>query len=115
VFRIGSLVHRQCLHSYLPRLPGRVVRSGCLAVSNARVFDPGHRYATSPVPVDELVVADRKTQGRHRNGGVADSRRRAHHLFDSGFHRDTHLKEFPMRDYLRPDEAVKTAECSRRT
>jgi glyoxylase-like metal-dependent hydrolase (beta-lactamase superfamily II) len=30
-------------------------------------------------------------------------------LFDSGFHRDTFLKEFPMKDYLRPDEAVKTA------
>jgi glyoxylase-like metal-dependent hydrolase (beta-lactamase superfamily II) len=30
-------------------------------------------------------------------------------LFDSGFHRDTHLKEFPMKDFLRPDEAVKTA------
>jgi glyoxylase-like metal-dependent hydrolase (beta-lactamase superfamily II) len=30
-------------------------------------------------------------------------------LFDSGFHRDTFTKEFPMKDYLRPDEAVKTA------
>jgi glyoxylase-like metal-dependent hydrolase (beta-lactamase superfamily II) len=30
-------------------------------------------------------------------------------LFDSGFHRDTFLKEFPMREYLRPDEAVKLA------
>jgi glyoxylase-like metal-dependent hydrolase (beta-lactamase superfamily II) len=30
-------------------------------------------------------------------------------LFDSGFHRDTHLKEYPMKDFLRPDEAVKLA------
>jgi glyoxylase-like metal-dependent hydrolase (beta-lactamase superfamily II) len=30
-------------------------------------------------------------------------------LFDSGFHREKFLKEFPMQDYLRPDEAVKTA------
>jgi glyoxylase-like metal-dependent hydrolase (beta-lactamase superfamily II) len=30
-------------------------------------------------------------------------------LFDSGFHRDTFLKYFPMKDYLRPDEAVKLA------
>jgi glyoxylase-like metal-dependent hydrolase (beta-lactamase superfamily II) len=30
-------------------------------------------------------------------------------LFDSGFHRDTFAKEFPTKDYLRPDEAVKLA------
>jgi glyoxylase-like metal-dependent hydrolase (beta-lactamase superfamily II) len=30
-------------------------------------------------------------------------------LFDSGFHRDTFLKDFPRKDYLHPDEAVKTA------
>ncbi len=30
-------------------------------------------------------------------------------LFDSGFHRETFLKEFPMKDYLRPDQAVQTA------
>lgn len=30
-------------------------------------------------------------------------------LFDTGFHRDTFLKQFPMKDYIRPDEAVKTA------
>jgi glyoxylase-like metal-dependent hydrolase (beta-lactamase superfamily II) len=30
-------------------------------------------------------------------------------LLDSGFHRDTFLKEFPMKDYLRPDEAVRLA------
>jgi glyoxylase-like metal-dependent hydrolase (beta-lactamase superfamily II) len=30
-------------------------------------------------------------------------------LFDSGFHRERWLKEFPTADYLRPDEAVKLA------
>jgi len=28
-------------------------------------------------------------------------------LFDSGYHRDTFLKEFPSTDYIRPDEAVR--------
>jgi hypothetical protein len=30
-------------------------------------------------------------------------------LFDSGFHREVWLKEFPTADYMRPDEAVKLA------
>jgi glyoxylase-like metal-dependent hydrolase (beta-lactamase superfamily II) len=30
-------------------------------------------------------------------------------LFDSGFHREAWLRQFPMADYLRPDEAVKLA------
>ncbi len=69
------------------------------------------RYATSPgVPVSELVVDGPKDQKVDiamvvwliRGGGHTI-------LFDSGFHRDTFLNEFPMRDYLRPDEAVKTA------
>jgi len=69
------------------------------------------RYATSPgVPVDELVVGGPKDEKVDiacvvwliRGGGHTI-------LFDSGFHRDTFLKEFPMKDYLRPDEAVKTA------
>lgn len=69
------------------------------------------RYATSPaVRLDELVVNGPKDQKVDiamvvwliRGGGHTI-------LFDSGFHTDTHLKEFPMQDYLRPDEAVKTA------
>ena len=69
------------------------------------------RYATSPgVPVSELVVNGPKDQKVDiamvvwliRGGGRTI-------LFDSGFHRDTFLKNFPMKDYLRPDEAVKTA------
>lgn len=30
-------------------------------------------------------------------------------LLDSGYHRDTFLKDFPSTDYIRPDEAVKLA------
>ena len=68
-------------------------------------------YATSPdVPVAELVVNGPKDQKVDiamvvwliRGGGHTI-------LFDSGFHRDTFTKDFPMKDYLRPDEAVKTA------
>ena len=69
------------------------------------------RYATSPgVAVSELVVDGPQNEKVDiamvvwliRGGGHTI-------LFDSGFHRDTFLKEFPMKDYLRPDEAVKTA------
>jgi glyoxylase-like metal-dependent hydrolase (beta-lactamase superfamily II) len=67
------------------------------------------RYATSPgVPVSELVVGGPTNVKVDiamvvwliRGGGRTI-------LFDSGFHRDTYLKEFPMKDFLRPDEAVK--------
>jgi len=72
------------------------------------------RYATSPdCLISELVVgapkdiADKKLDLAMvvwliRGGGHTI-------LFDSGFHRETFLKEFPMKDYLRPDEAVKLA------
>jgi len=69
------------------------------------------RYGTSPdVPVSELVVGGPQNEKVDiamvvwliRGGGRTI-------LFDSGFYRDTFLKEFPMKDYLRPDEAVKTA------
>jgi glyoxylase-like metal-dependent hydrolase (beta-lactamase superfamily II) len=69
------------------------------------------RYAISPdVPIAELVVNGPKDQKVDiamvvwliRGGGHTI-------LFDSGFHRDTFLKGFPMKEYLRPDQAVKTA------
>jgi glyoxylase-like metal-dependent hydrolase (beta-lactamase superfamily II) len=68
------------------------------------------RYATSPgVPLSELVVGGPSDKvdiamvvWLIRGGGHTI-------LFDSGFHRDTFVKDFPMKDYLRPDEAVKTA------
>ncbi len=69
------------------------------------------RYASSPdVPVSALVVGGPKDVKVDiamvvwliRGGGHTI-------LFDSGFHRDTFLKYFPMKDFLRPDEAVKLA------
>jgi glyoxylase-like metal-dependent hydrolase (beta-lactamase superfamily II) len=69
------------------------------------------RYANSPgVPASELIVGGPKDVKIDiamvvwliRGGGHTI-------LFDSGFHRDTFLKYFPMTDYLRPDEAVRTA------
>jgi glyoxylase-like metal-dependent hydrolase (beta-lactamase superfamily II) len=69
------------------------------------------RYATSPgVTVADLVVGGPKDAKVDVAMVVWLIRGSGHTiLFDSGFHRDTHLKEFPMRDFLRPDEAVKTA------
>jgi glyoxylase-like metal-dependent hydrolase (beta-lactamase superfamily II) len=69
------------------------------------------RYATSPnISVAELFAGGPKDEKIDiamvvwliRGGGHTI-------LFDSGFHRDRFLKEFPMKDYVRPDEAVKTA------
>jgi glyoxylase-like metal-dependent hydrolase (beta-lactamase superfamily II) len=68
------------------------------------------RYASTPGVVSDLVVDGPKDQKIDiamvvwliRGGGHTI-------LFDSGFHRDTFLKDFPMQDYLRPDLAVKTA------
>lgn len=69
------------------------------------------RYATEPdIPVSAMVVGGPKDQKIDaadvvwliRGGG-------RNILFDSGCHRDTFLKESPMKDYLRPDLAVATA------
>jgi glyoxylase-like metal-dependent hydrolase (beta-lactamase superfamily II) len=69
------------------------------------------RYAGSPgVPVSELVVGGPKDEKIDialvvwliRGGGRII-------LFDSGFHRETFLKEFPATEYLRPDQAVRLA------
>jgi glyoxylase-like metal-dependent hydrolase (beta-lactamase superfamily II) len=87
----------------------------CFAVSSA-AQTPEYSidavlYATSPgVHVSDLVVGGPKDQKINlamvvwliRGGGRTI-------LFDSGFHRDTFLREFPAKDYLRPDEAVKLA------
>ena len=67
-------------------------------------------YSTSPgVPTSALVVGGPPDKidlamvvWLIRGGGHTI-------LFDSGFHRETFLKEFPMKDYLRPDQAVQTA------
>jgi glyoxylase-like metal-dependent hydrolase (beta-lactamase superfamily II) len=68
------------------------------------------RYATTPGVIADLVVGGPKDEKIDiamvvwliRGGGHTI-------LFDSGFHRDTFLKDYPMKDYLRPDLAVKTA------
>ncbi len=69
------------------------------------------RYATSPgFPVSALVMGAPKDEKVDiamviwlvRGGG-------RNILFDSGFHRESWFKNFPMKDYLRPDEAVKLA------
>jgi glyoxylase-like metal-dependent hydrolase (beta-lactamase superfamily II) len=69
------------------------------------------RYASSPdVPVSELVVGGPKDAKVDIAMVVWLVRGEGHTiLFDSGFHRDTFLKYFPMKEYLRPDEAVKLA------
>jgi glyoxylase-like metal-dependent hydrolase (beta-lactamase superfamily II) len=68
------------------------------------------RYATSPgVTLSKLVVGgpDQKVDIAMvvwliRGGGHTI-------LFDSGFHRQTFTKSFPMKDYVRPDDAVREA------
>lgn len=68
-------------------------------------------YATSPgVAISDMVVggpANEKVDIAMvfwliRGGGHTI-------LFDSGFHRTTFLNDFPMKNYLRPDEALKSA------
>src|SRR5437763_1623797 len=69
------------------------------------------RYATLPgFPVAGLVMGAPKDEKLDiamviwliRGGG-------RNILFDSGFHRESWLKSFPMTDFVRPDEAVKLA------
>ena len=69
------------------------------------------RYGTIPgFPVSDLVIGAPEGEKIDiamviwliRGGGRTI-------LFDSGFHREKWLKEFPMADYVRPDEAVKLA------
>ena len=69
------------------------------------------RYATSPgFPVAALVMGAPKDEKVDiamviwliRGGGRTV-------LFDTGFHREKWFKNFPMTDYMRPDEAVKLA------
>jgi glyoxylase-like metal-dependent hydrolase (beta-lactamase superfamily II) len=90
---------------------GALLLAACAVAQTPEYSIEAICYAISPdVPVAELVVNGPKDQKVDiamvvwliRGGGHTI-------LFDSGFHRDTHLKEFPMKGFLRPDEAVKTA------
>jgi glyoxylase-like metal-dependent hydrolase (beta-lactamase superfamily II) len=69
------------------------------------------RYATAPgFPLDQMVIGGPKDQKIDAAMVIWLIRGGGHTiLFDSGYHRDTFLKDFVMKDYLRPDEAVKTA------
>lgn len=69
------------------------------------------RYASSPdVPVSELVIGAPKDEKIEITMVIWLIRGGGHTIvFDSGFHRDTFIKDFPMKDYLRPDEAVRLA------
>jgi glyoxylase-like metal-dependent hydrolase (beta-lactamase superfamily II) len=69
------------------------------------------RYDTSPgIRISDLVVNGPENQKVDLAMVVWLIRGGGHTiLFDSGFHRQTFTKQFPMQDYLRPDEAVKTA------
>ena len=69
------------------------------------------RYASSPnVPVSELVIGAPKDQKIEIAMVIWLIRGGGHTIvFDSGFHRDTFIKDFPLKDYLRPDEAVRLA------
>jgi glyoxylase-like metal-dependent hydrolase (beta-lactamase superfamily II) len=69
------------------------------------------RYANSPAdPVADLVIGAPKDEKVDtvfaiwliRGGG-------RNILFDSGFHRPRWFKEWTIKDYLRPDEAVRLA------
>src|SRR5580704_1903480 len=93
-----------------------VLASAVLSGEEVRAQAPEYsieaiRYAISPdVPIAELVVNGAKDQKIDvamvvwliRGGGHTI-------LFDSGYHRDTFLRDFAMKDYLRPDQAVQTA------
>ncbi|HXN18851.1 MAG TPA: N-acyl homoserine lactonase family protein [Candidatus Binatus sp.] len=69
------------------------------------------RYATAPgLPVSMLVIGASKEEKIDAAMVVWLIRGGGHTiLFDSGFHRDTFMKDFPMKDYLRPDEALRLA------
>ena len=69
------------------------------------------RYATSPgFPVNELVIGAPAGEKVDIAMVIWLIRGGGHNiLFDSGFHRESWLKYFPMVDFARPDEAVRSA------
>src|SRR2546423_9776161 len=87
-----------------------VTLPGMQAAPNASEYSiQAIRYATLPgFPVAGLVMGAPKDEKLDiamviwliRGGG-------RNILFDSGFHRQSWLKSFPMVDFIRPDEAVK--------
>ena len=88
-----------------PEVASRNVR----AAANPNYSIQAIRYASAPDNVANLVMGAPREKitiamvvWLIRGGG-------RNILFDSGYHRDTFLKEFPSTEYIRPDEAVKLA------
>ena len=88
-----------------PEVASRNVR----AAANPNYSIQAIRYASAPDNVANLVMGAPREKitiamvvWLIRGGG-------RNILFDSGYHRDTFLKEFPSTDYIRPDEAVELA------
>jgi glyoxylase-like metal-dependent hydrolase (beta-lactamase superfamily II) len=68
------------------------------------------RYASAEADVADLVVDGPKDEKVNLAMVIWLIRGGGHNiLFDSGYHRDTFLKDFPATEYIRPDEAVKLA------
>jgi glyoxylase-like metal-dependent hydrolase (beta-lactamase superfamily II) len=68
------------------------------------------RYASAEDNVAGLVVGAPKDEKINIAMVIWLIRGGGHNiLFDSGYHRDTFLNEFPSTEYIRPDEAVKLA------
>ena len=97
---------------HLPLLASVLLRTAFVAPAAPLDYSiQAIRYATiKDVPTEALVMGapkDEKTDIAMvvwliRGGG-------RNILFDSGYYRESWLKEFPAADYLRPDEAVKLA------
>jgi glyoxylase-like metal-dependent hydrolase (beta-lactamase superfamily II) len=92
----------------------------CSLLLTAALFTPASgpeysiqaiRYADTPAePVANLVMGTPKDEKVDIAMVVWLVRGGGHYiLFDSGFHRETFLKYFPVANYIRPDEAVKLA------
>jgi glyoxylase-like metal-dependent hydrolase (beta-lactamase superfamily II) len=88
-----------------------LILSGLPAAAGPEYSIQAIRYATSPgFPAAGLVIGAPKDEKVDiamviwliRGGG-------RNILFDTGFHRESWLKYFPMADFARPDEAVKAA------
>ena len=96
---------RLLLTAILAALPS----AGFAASSTPKYSIQAIRYASADDDLGNLVMGDPHEKIEIamvfwliRGGG-------RNILFDSGYHRDTFLKEFPSTDYIRPDEAVKLA------
>ena len=82
------------------RHDGNPVLDWCLSNVVGRTDRRGNLYPTKQRPDQKVDAADVIWLIRGGDRNI---------LFDSGCHRDTFLKESPLKDYLRPDLAVEAA------